>query len=285
MSFINISGYKFINLPNFEVLRQLLSDFCNEHALKGTILIGSEGINAFVSGQRETIDAFYRFMPTQGLEGIDFKESLSVNCPFKYMRVKTKKEIVTMGVPSLNVAQNPAPTISSEKFKQWLDEGKEFIILDTRNDYEISLGKFKNAIDLNIKNFRAFPDATKKLDAYKDKTIVTYCTGGIRCEKAAPFLISEGFKDVYQLDGGILKYLEKFNHAHFEGECFVFDKRMAVDAQLNETNTVQCHGCRHPVSAQAQQSEYYIEGKSCPLCFSASNKHEQRDLPIDINPS
>ncbi|MGD9592556.1 MAG: rhodanese-related sulfurtransferase, partial [Candidatus Berkiella sp.] len=264
--YINISGYQFVKLPDPESIKVAISDFCNTNALKGTVLIGHEGINAFLSAHREMIDAFYQFLPTLGFN-IEFKESTSLAPPFKHMRVKVKAEIVTMGVPDLDVVKKTAPRVSVDTFKQWLDEGKEIIILDTRNDYEVSLGKFEKAIDLNIKNFRAFPQAVKKLGALKDKTIVTYCTGGIRCEKAAPYLVSQGFTDVYQLDGGILKYLEKHHHDHYEGECFVFDKRLAVDENLNETNTVQCHGCRHPVSEQDQQSQYYVEGTSCPQCY------------------
>ncbi len=267
MTYINISGYKFINLTNLEALRQQLATFCVAQNLKGTILLGTEGINAFLSGHRDAIDAFYMLLPTVGLSDIDFKESHSTQAPFKYMRVKIKKEIVTMGVHDLNIPENRAPALSPEQFKQWLDEGKEMVILDTRNDYEIGLGKFHNAIDLNIKDFRSFPKACEKLEKYKDKTIVTYCTGGIRCEKAAPYLITQGFKNVFQLEGGILKYLEKFNNTHFEGECFVFDKRLAVDTDLKETNTVQCHHCRHPVSEQDQHTAYYVEGKSCPACY------------------
>ncbi len=267
MSYINISGYKFINLVDLEDLQNNLKAQCQALELKGTILLSPGGINAFLSGTRLAIDSFYEYLPTTGLPTIAFKESTSIEAPFKFMRVKIKSEIVTMGVPDINVAQKPAPSIAPVVFKQWIEEGKEMIILDTRNDYEVQLGSFKNATHLNIKNFRSFPNAAKTLPPdYKNKTIVTFCTGGIRCEKAAPLLISEGFQDVYQLDGGILKYLEECGQSYFEGECFVFDKRIAIDGELQETNTVQCHGCRHPVSEQAQLSPHYIEGKSCPLC-------------------
>ncbi len=267
MSLINISGYKFTNLTNLEVIQSQLKDYCQQNALKGTILLAHEGINAFLSGSRKEIDGFYQFLPTIGFSGIAFKESISQNAPFKHMRVKIKKEIVTMGVEALDVVEQPAPYVSPQQFQQWLDENKDIVVLDTRNDYEVTLGKFDRAIDLNIKDFRSFPKACDNLAAIKDKTIVTYCTGGIRCEKAAPFLISQGFKNVFQLEGGILKYLEEFADSHFKGECFVFDKRMAVDEHLNETKTVQCHGCRHPVSEENQKSPHYLEGKYCPNCY------------------
>ncbi|MBI2791605.1 MAG: sulfurtransferase [Gammaproteobacteria bacterium] len=268
MSYTNISGYKFTKLTNLESLQQNLKQNCVALDLKGTILLGSEGINVFLCGKIDAIESFYQFIPTTGLPEIEFKESSSQVIPFKHMHVKIKSEIVTMGVPQINVVEQTAPYLEPALLKQWLDENKDIILLDTRNEYEVGLGTFKNAIELHIQNFRSFPKAVQTLpEEFKDKTIVTFCTGGIRCEKAAPYLITQGFKDVYQLQGGILKYIEKFQNTHFQGECFVFDKRIAVDTELKETHTVQCHGCRHPVSEHDQQSEYYIEGQSCPKCF------------------
>ncbi|MBS0288500.1 MAG: sulfurtransferase [Proteobacteria bacterium] len=270
MAYINISGYKFIKLNALSLLKQDLTQKCLELELKGTILLSEGGINAFLSGSRTQIDKFYEFLPTTGIPFIDFKESHSNKTPFNQMLVKIKAEIVTMGMPDLEVVNQPGQAISPEAFHQWLEEGKDFILLDTRNEYEVRLGKFKNTEHLPIKNFRSFPQATESLpESYKDKIIITCCTGGIRCEKAVPFLLSAGFKNVMLLEGGILKYLEKYPNGHFEGECFVFDKRIAVDTQLNETHTVQCHHCRQPVSCQDQLSEHYIPGKSCPLCILA----------------
>ena len=271
MTYINIYGYKFINLNNLQGLQHNLKTHCLNLGLKGTILLGNEGINAFLSGNRTAIDRFYECLLICGLPKIEFKESFSDAPPFDRMIVKIKPEIVTMGVPELNVAKQPAPTVSATTFKQWIDENKDVIILDTRNTYEVGIGKFKNAIHLGIENFRAFPQAINTLPPeYKDKTIVTYCTGGIRCEKAAPYLLSQGFKDVYQLEGGILKYLEECGETHYEGECFVFDKRIAVDAQLAETATTQCIACRHPVTHEEQQSPLFIAGISCPHCHDGS---------------
>lgn len=246
MSYVNISGYKFTELNNLQDLQHTLHTHCTALHLKGTILLSQEGINAFLCGTPEQINDFYGILPTLGLPTIDFKESPSTSHPFKHMRVKIKKEIITMGVPEVNPAKNPAPAVSPETFKAWLDEGKPMIILDTRNDYEVRIGKFKNAVDLDITHFGVFPEEVVNQLSKQDKkqVIVSYCTGGIRCEKAAPYLIDQGFENVYQLEGGILKYFEKCGNAHYEGDCFVFDQRIAVDSALAETHVELCTVCQ-----------------------------------------
>ncbi|MFI4937581.1 MAG: rhodanese-related sulfurtransferase [Candidatus Berkiellales bacterium] len=236
MSYVNISGYKFTQLDNLEQLQQDLKANCLSLSLKGSILISTEGINIFLSGQRQAILEFYAYLATLNLPTIEFKESFSDYPPFKRMKVLIKAEIITMGVPWVDPANHSAPAVSAEEFKQWLDEKKPLVILDTRNQYEIEIGKFKTAFDLSIDHFREFPEAIKNLpEEFKNKTIVTYCTGGIRCEKAAPYLIAQGFNNVYQLEGGILKYLEKCDGTHYEGDCFVFDDRVALNAKLQES--------------------------------------------------
>lgn len=231
MPYINISGYQFINLDNLEKLQKELQAFCGPLTLKGTIILGQEGINSFLSGSRDKIDAYYKKLPDFGFS-IRYKESLSAHSPFNKMLVKIKREIVTLGQDVDPICQS-APRISPKKFHDWLSDNKPMIVLDTRNEYEVRIGKFKNAINLNIQNFRDFPEAIKTLpEKYKSLPIVTYCTGGIRCEKAAPFMLNQGFKEVYQLDGGILQYFEEYQNAHYEGECFVFDNRIAVDETL-----------------------------------------------------
>lgn len=267
MNYINISGYQFINLDNLEKLQKELLMFCRSLTLKGTILLGQEGINSFLSGPRDKINAYYEKLPEFGFS-IRYKESPSSEPPFNKMLVKIKREIVTMGQDGVDPIRQSAPRISAKTFHEWLNDNKPILVLDTRNEYEVRIGKFKNAIDLNIRNFREFPDAIRALpEEYKSLPIVTYCTGGIRCEKAAPFMLSQGFKEVYQLDGGILQYLEEYHSAHYEGECFVFDKRIAVDETLAKTPTVQCFNCREPVTAEQQQSSLYEAGKHCPYCF------------------
>lgn len=265
MRYTNISGYQFKTLEKLTELQEILKQFCRKQAIKGTILISAEGINVFLCALPPQISAFYSFLAGLGFQ-IQFKESYSDEIPFKYLRVKIKKEIITMGVPEIKPHHSPAPYVNAQEFAQWLNENKDMVVLDTRNDYEVRIGKFKNAIDLNIQHFSQFPqESTRQLEQFKDKTIVTYCTGGIRCEKAAPYLIAAGY-NVYQLEGGIIKYLEVVGDQHFEGECFVFDKRMAVDGHLKETDTVQCHVCRNPVTEQEQKSVSYKTNTSCPQC-------------------
>ncbi|MFO1256974.1 MAG: rhodanese-like domain-containing protein [Gammaproteobacteria bacterium] len=268
MHFTNISGYAFKPLTDLEELKNKLKVVCSELSLKGSILISEEGINVFLAGSEDKLDTFEKQLPSLGLPEIEFKKSPSESIPFKKLLIKIKPEIITVGRPDISPTKTPAPYIEPEVLKTWLDEGREVVLLDTRNDYEIYLGKFKGAIDCDIKNFHEFPDAIQKLDpALKEKTIVTYCTGGIRCEKAAPILMEAGFTKVHQLEGGILQYFEDCQDAHYEGECFVFDKRIAVNSALQETDTVQCFACRMPVTSEAQQSPHYVVGESCPFCF------------------
>ncbi|MFN7096699.1 MAG: rhodanese-related sulfurtransferase [Gammaproteobacteria bacterium] len=235
---INISGYKFVSLDFLAKLKTELLDFCKSKDIKGTILLAKEGINIMLAADNEAIQAFETFIKAKPVfADIAFKYSQSEQLPFEKMLIKIKKEIVTMGQPDINPAQHPAPNLPPKEFKQWLDEGRELVIIDTRNDYEYELGTFEGAIDLHIKNFRSFPAAVANLDdTMKDKPVVVFCTGGIRCEKAAPYMIKQGFKEVYQLEGGILKYFEECDGAHYKGECFVFDDRILVNTKLEEVN-------------------------------------------------
>lgn len=235
MKYINISAYKFLHLTNLERLQVDLKSSCDALGLKGTILLSAEGINLFLCGKTHDIDSICEILHAK-FAPIAFKKSPSKKIPFSRMLVKIKAEIITFGINGISPAEKPAPYVTAKLFKQWQDEGKPLVILDTRNQYEIDVGKFKNAIHLNIDDFRSFPIAAKQLpEELKTKTVVTYCTGGIRCEKAAPFLIEHGFKEVYQLEGGILQYLEECGGAHFEGECFVFDDRIAINDKLEES--------------------------------------------------
>jgi UPF0176 protein len=268
MHYVNLSGYKFTKLSNLEQLQHELLTTCQHLGLKGTILLSGEGINAFVCAPIHTVRPFHESI--KAIVGdIEFKKSPSNDVPFHKMLVKIKPEIITFGVGGVDPIDKPAPSLSAEMFKAWLDSGKEMVVLDTRNDYEVRVGTFKNAVHLDIQHFRQFPKAIEKLpEEYKDRPIVTFCTGGIRCEKAAPFLLKEGFKEVYQLDGGILKYLEKNGHAHYDGECFVFDNRVAVDANLQQVQTTPCVVCQQPVTQPEQLLPEFVAGKSCPHCFA-----------------
>ncbi|NDD92304.1 sulfurtransferase [bacterium] len=267
MQYVNLAFYKFVELTDLETLRPALKEFCVQQGLKGTIILGKEGINTIIAGTREAIDALRdRLESDARFSNLPYKESLSDHQPFTRMLVKIKKEIVAFGI-EVNPARNRAPTVKATELKQWLDEGREVILLDTRNDYEILTGKFNGAFEMGIRTFRAFPEKVKELlPEWKDKTIVSYCTGGIRCEKAAPYMRQIGFKDVYHLEGGILKYFEEVGGAHYDGECFVFDYRIGLNPKLEETATAHCPGCQFPVTAESQRDPRYIPGQCCPNC-------------------
>jgi len=236
-SIVNHSAYRFTPLENLPALRERLRTVGLEARLKGTILLSPEGINLFVAGARAGVEHLWaelRALP--GLADLEPKESLSAAQPFRRLLVKIKKEIIAFGVSEVDPARRPAPRLAAKTLKQWLDEGRPVVLLDTRNDYEVAAGTFRGAVPIGIGHFRHFPSATKRLpEVLKDQPVVTFCTGGIRCEKAAPYLQQAGFKQVFQLDGGILKYFEECGGAHYEGTCFVFDERGGVDARLAPT--------------------------------------------------
>lgn len=265
----NIAAYRFARLENLRTLRDHLLAFCKERGLRGTILLSPEGINLFVAGEREHADALLSEIRTiPGLEGLTAKYSESAEQPFRRMLVRLKKEIIAFGVEGIEPGRYTSPEISPAELKQWLDEGRPVTLLDTRNDYEVKLGTFRGALPAGIDNFREFPDAVRRLpEELKDQPIVMFCTGGIRCEKAGPFMEREGFRHIRQLAGGILKYFEECGSAHYDGECFVFDGRTGVDPALSETETVQCYACQEPLTAEEQQSQKYVPGKTCPHCW------------------
>jgi len=265
----NIAAYKFVTLPDLRALRARLLAQCRAWDLKGTILLSVEGINLFVAGERAKIDlllAELRSLPS--LESLQPKFSETDHQPFSRMLVRMKKEIIAFGVEGINPALRTSPKLSAKELKQWLDEGRPVTLLDTRNDYEVKLGTFKNAVPAGIDHFRDFPAAVRRLPPQlKEQPIVMFCTGGIRCEKAGPFMENEGFKKIFQLDGGILKYFEECGGAHYAGECFVFDQRVGLDPSLQETDATQCFRCQTPLSADDQRDVRYVPGQSCPFCF------------------
>lgn len=275
---INISGYKFIRLENLNTLKKQLLAPCLELGLKGTILISPEGINIFLAGVRDAIDDFIAFLHQDPrFSSITFKESISGHQPFNRTLVRIKKEIIAFGVDDIRPEAHTSPHLAPKELKQWLDEGRDVVLLDTRNDYEIKLGTFKNAIIPHIETFRDFPTAVQKMrPELKDKLVVTFCTGGIRCEKAAPYLESQGFKNVYQIDGGILKYFEECGNAHWEGDCFVFDHRVALTPHLTQSTAKMCFKCRAPLTKHDLDHPSYIPSVSCGYCVgSRKNIHRE----------
>lgn len=267
----NIAAYKFVDL-NAELLpalQQQLEDRARACNLKGTILLATEGINLFLAGERADIDTFWKELTAMPeFPDLTYKISFSARQPFRRLRVKIKREIIPSGNDGLHPASFPADRVAPAELKQWLDEKRDITLLDTRNDFEVTLGTFASAHALNIDSFRSFSDAVEELHPeLKNQPTVIFCTGGIRCEKAAPLMAQKGFQQVYQLQGGILQYFEECGDGHFEGECFVFDDRIALDAQLRETGTILCERCQFPVTRAQQNSSRFVPGEYCPHCI------------------
>jgi UPF0176 protein len=277
MSFINLAAYQFATLDDTAAWRPLITEKCMALGLRGTILLAPEGINVFVAGTRQATHAFTDYLRRDPLfegkfAGLQFKESQSETQPFRRMLVKLKREIITMKKPAIKPELGRAPSVDAKTLKSWLDRGcddtgRPVVMLDTRNAFEADVGTFDNALDYRITKFSEFPDV---IDAHRadldGKTVVSFCTGGIRCEKAAIHMKEVGIENVYQLEGGILKYFEEVGGAHYHGECFVFDYRTALNPQLEPTATIQCFGCRAVVTLEEQRSPLYTPGKTCPAC-------------------
>lgn len=261
--------YKFVRLPDYQQLRDKLYEFMVMHKVKGTLLLAEEGINGTVCGPRAGIDALKGWLDADArFVGLSYKESFSEEQAFYRTKVKLKKEIVTMGVEGVNPAHIVGTYVKGEQWNQLISD-PDTIVVDTRNDYEVAIGTFKHAINPNTTSFREFPQwAAENLDKTKHKKVAMFCTGGIRCEKSTAYLKEQGFAEVYHLDGGILKYLEEVpaEQSLWQGECFVFDQRVAVKHGLEQGSYDQCYACRMPLSAQDMASERYVKGLSCPHC-------------------
>jgi UPF0176 protein len=271
--FVNIAAYKFVTFDDTEAMRPQFQAICQQLHLRGTILLTPEGINLFLSGLRVDIDAFMAWLRSDPrFADIAVKESISQEQSHKRMLVKIKKEIITMRMPLIKPELGRAPAVEPLTLKRWLDQGhddsgKPVVMVDTRNDFEVDVGTFDNTVDYRITKFTEFPDviAAHKND-FAGKTVVTFCTGGIRCEKAAIHMQNIGYDNVYQLEGGILQYFEQVGGAHYTGDCFVFDYRTALNPKLEPTITAQCFACRAIVTPREQLSHEYVYGVSCPHC-------------------
>jgi UPF0176 protein len=280
-AFLTAALYKFVNLPDFADLQAPLLACCQEHSVKGTILLAAEGINGTIAGPSENVHqvlAFLRQDPR--LADLVHKESYADQQPFYRMKVRLKQEIVTMGVPNLDPTQMAGQHVKPEDWNALLTD-PNVVVIDVRNDYEVSVGTFKGAINPHTKSFSELPDWVKKTAALQDKPkVAMFCTGGIRCEKSTAFLRSQGFGQVYHLEGGILKYLETVPEADslWEGECFVFDQRVTVAYGLQPGHYELCRACRHPISAADQESELFLLGVSCPNCYGQKTEAKQQAL-------
>ena len=278
-SVLNIAAYRFVGLDRLPERRRDLTDVGRRLNIRGTVLLSPEGINLFLAGSSSAIESFLERLQQDALmRGLEVKRSWSDQQPFRRYLVKIKREIIPFGVESVDPSTTPAPRVGPRQLQQWLDDGEPVVLLDVRNGYEVRLGTFAGSQAIGIDHFREFPRAAERLspDLYHAR-VVTFCTGGIRCEKAAPYLQQLGFQDVWQLEGGILKYFEECGAKYYDGECFVFDHRVAVDPRLAESSTVQCFRCQTPLQVAEQASPQYVPGHSCPYCFQ-TEADSRRDL-------
>ena len=289
--------YKFVALPDYRELREPLLDVCLNAGVKGTLLLATEGINGTIAGSRLAIDEVLAYLKSDArFNDIDHKESLDSELPFYRMKVKLKKEIVTMGREGIDPKILVGHYVEPQDWNALITD-PEVTVIDTRNHYECDIGSFEGAINPQTTTFKEMPAfVDQQLDPAKHKKVAMFCTGGIRCEKSTAYLLEQGFDEVYHLKGGILKYLEEVptEKSLWQGECFVFDNRVAVDHDLNVGSYDQCHGCRHPITEAQKSSPHYQRGVCCPLCYDQltidqkkrfAERQKQIDLAADRNES
>lgn len=273
--FLTVAFYHFVTLDNKNSFQEHIHNFCEANKIKGTILLADEGINGTISGKEKNIRDFLIFIKKDSLftglfSKLEHKESWASKNPFYRMKVRLKKEIVALGVNGVSPTKKVGKYVRPEEWNNLISDPNT-IIIDTRNAYEVDIGTFKNATNPNTSTFRELPSFIEKnLDPKTPKKVAMFCTGGIRCEKATSLMLEKGFQEVYHLKGGILKYLETIDKdkSLWEGECFVFDQRVAVTHGLNEGQYDQCYACRHPLSPDEMHSSHYIKGISCSYCYN-----------------
>ncbi|ARV60205.1 hypothetical protein BZZ01_17615 [Nostocales cyanobacterium HT-58-2] len=293
MTLVVSALYKFVKLPDFAEKQQPLLSLCQAQNVKGTILLAQEGINGTIAGSRQAIDSVLSFLRADPrLADLEHKESYADYPPFERMKVRLKKEIVTIGISGVDPNEQVGTYVSPRDWNALISD-PEITVIDTRNDYEVSIGTFKGAQNPQTESFREFPDYVREnLDPKKHKKIALFCTGGIRCEKASSFMLSQGFQEVYHLKGGILKYLEEIPESEslWDGECFLFDQRIAVRQGLEPGNYDMCPSCGRPICETDKSSPKYQEGICCPYCFDslceekkARQQEKKRQLELARN--
>ncbi|MCH2205865.1 MAG: rhodanese-related sulfurtransferase [Lentisphaerales bacterium] len=288
--FVVCALYKFTRLEDYVDLREPLYKVMDDNEVRGTLLLAQEGINGTISGSRQGIDTVLNWLHSdERLNPITYKESYNENSPYKLTKVKLKKVIVTMGIEGIDPNKSVGTYIPPKEWNDLISD-PEVILVDTRNEYEFEIGTFQNAVNPHTDNFREFPKYVEdNLDPEKHKKVAMFCTGGIRCEKSTAFLKEKGFKEVYHLQGGILKYLEEVpkEDTMWEGECFVFDDRVAVNHDLEKGKYDQCHACRFPITEEEKEDERFIQGVSCPRCYEKTSpeqkaRYEEREKQIRL---
>lgn len=274
MTWVVATFYKFTRLSDCVEQRSLLLTKCQELGLKGTILLAPEGINGTLAGERSAIDSILAHLRQDPrLAKLEHKESTTTSAPFQRMKVKLKREIVTLGQADVDPTDQVGQYVAPQDWNQLISD-PEVLLIDTRNDYEVGIGTFQGAVNPHTQSFREFPDyVAAHLDPARHKKVAMFCTGGIRCEKATSLLKQQGFEQVYHLQGGILKYLEEVppTESHWQGECFVFDERVAVGHGLAPGTYDLCYACGYPISPVDKASAAYVEGVSCPHCQPDQN--------------
>mgnify|MGYP001565790071 FL=1 len=277
--YVSCALYKFVTLPEYAALREPLLNAMRNNNVFGTLLLAREGINGTVSSTREGIDSLLAWLDKQpGLQNIVTKESYHNEIPFYRTKVKLKKEIVTMGVEGIDPKRVVGTYVKPEEWNALISD-PDVLLVDTRNDYEVEIGTFQNAVDPKTKTFREFPAwAKENLDPQKHKKVAMFCTGGIRCEKSTAYMKEQGFDQVYHLEGGILKYLQEVpkDQTLWSGECFVFDNRVAVDHDLKRGSYDQCHACRMPITEQDKDHLHYQQGLSCHHCYGTLDEEQKQ---------
>jgi UPF0176 protein len=271
------SFYRFKSIKNVSSVKRRLNEHIGNNLIYGSILIAKEGINGTISGSEIELDNFIRHLKkTIEIRKLTIKVSVNEFIPFYRMKIRTKKEIVTIGDKTIYPVKKTGKHIHPKYWDKIIND-KNYLLIDTRNEYEVNIGSFKKALNPKTNTFREFPKFIKNLNLKKDQNIAMFCTGGIRCEKASTYLIKNGFKNVYQLDGGILNYLDfKKNkkNTNWKGECFVFDNRVSVNKNLKKGKFDQCYGCRHPISSKDKKLKSYIKGVSCKYCISSKTQEK-----------
>ena len=278
-SFSVLAFYQFIERKNLSEIESLLKKKCVFSKIKGTILLSAEGINGTVSGSERSISELSSYLKEIGFDDLNQKISYSKFQPFPRLKVRIKKEIVTFK-EELNIMKNKGKHVDPDKWNDLIDD-PELILIDVRNDFEVQMGTFENAKNPDTKSFTDFKKyAEENLLKNKDSKVAMFCTGGIRCEKASSYLVGNGMKNVFQLKGGILSYLEKVDvsKSKWNGECFVFDRRVSLKSGLKEGTYKICSGCRNPINDKDKKSEFFEEGVSCKKCYKTTSDAKKNGL-------